>query len=869
MLAIWAVGEDKRWLDCTPLGYGKLQNVDMRGEQYDNGLKELLDALSNVPVKAISLLPVSVMEPEAVRTSLITQPSESSLSMAHELEAVTTPRNPYKALDAFTEADVQDFFGRDDLIAALLKRLSDFPSFLAVIGASGSGKSSVVMAGLIPVLRKQHPDWIILPPVKPGAHPVEALAIMLHNAYFSQGSVHAVREDLDATDSRGLIVRVASILHQPKARIVLLVDQFEEVFTQTVSEPEREQFINLLTSAATDPRSLVTVLLTLRADFFDRPLRDSELGKLITAHGDSVLPMSITDLKQTIEKPAEGAGLSFDDGLVSDMVFDARDQVGGLPLLQYTLEELFQRREGVRLTRHAYQDIGGVKGALARRAEETYTALATDDEHRRLIRALFLRLIEPGATEQDTTRRRAAFSELELPDAGQTKIIQHSAETFVNARLLTTNEIAGSRTIEVSHEALIREWGRLGEWLREARDDIRLQQTISQDAAAWKRNKFRSDDLYRGQKLLEAQNWAVRNVASADEQGFLIISDAEKQAHEQAEQEQAARELELAKQAAANAQRAEAAEKDRAVRFQRAARIAAGIAGVAVIGIIVAIIAAVGAAGQTSTANNQLGTATIAQGQALATGNGANTLIAVANATIVPIPATLTQVAGSLHDALDQQATLQFNATISAFDQSRLSTLVPRIAQVPPTYAPTQSWTQKRTTATAIAAASQWTPVPTTDAHSAVLLQVPPGCFLMGDASYSNAVSVSEICFDKPYWIDKLDVTNKDYAAFVAAGGYKDTPESSKHWTDSGLKWRKADGHGNPRTTWVGDPNATPPYTDCTQYSSADDQPVICVAWYEAYAYCQWRGARLPTEAESSGARCKPTPGQGRLRATI
>ena len=227
-----------------------------------------------------------------------------------EAAGVNPLRNPYKALDAFTEADAPDFFGRDELIAALRQRLDDFPPFLAVIGASGSGKSSVVMAGLIPHLRADHPDWLILPPVKPGAHPVEVLAIALQKAYFPQSSVSAVREDLDAADTRGLLVRAEGIARPAKARIVLLVDQFEEVFTQTVSEVEREQFINLLTTAAADPTSTITVILTLRADFFDRILGNSELGRLIKEHGEPVLPMSITDLKQTIERPAASAGLT-------------------------------------------------------------------------------------------------------------------------------------------------------------------------------------------------------------------------------------------------------------------------------------------------------------------------------------------------------------------------------------------------------------------------------------------------------------------------------------------------------------------------------------------------------------------------------
>ncbi|MEP7288168.1 MAG: TIR domain-containing protein [Chloroflexota bacterium] len=511
LLASWAAGEDKRWLDCTPLGYGKLQNADMRGEKYEAGLQELLNVWNTLPTKTIAIALTSL--PEAVRPA----------------QFGDAPRNPYKALDAFTEEDTQDFFGRDELIASLLKDVTDYPSFLAVIGASGSGKSSVVMAGLIPKLRQEHPDWIILPPVKPGAHPIDALAVMLYSAYFQQGSIKDVRADLEDEGAHGLVNRTLAIPHKPKARVVLLVDQFEEVFTQTVSEQEREQFINILTSAATEPDSIVTVILTLRADFFDRPLSNSELGKLIRGHSEAVLSMSISDLRQTIEKPADQAGLSFEDGLVADLVFDTRGQVGGLPLLQYALDQLFQQRNGRWLTHAAYLDSGGVKRALAKHAEATYNKLPSED-YQRLTQALFLRLIEPGATEQDTTRRRALMTELELPDANQTNIIQECANTFVNARLLTTNEIADgdikTSTIEVSHEALIRAWTRLGDWLSEARGDILIQQKVIEDAAAWVARGRKPDDdsLYRGAVLEESQAWADRNIPNTDEIAFIEAS---------------------------------------------------------------------------------------------------------------------------------------------------------------------------------------------------------------------------------------------------------------------------------------------------------------------------------------------------------
>jgi WD40 repeat protein len=212
--------------------------------------------------------------------------------------------------------------------------------------------------------------------------------------------------------------------------------------------------------------------------------------------------------------------------------------------LEFTLDQLFRLREGHWLTSKAYRQIGGVKGALAKQAESTYASLRSE-QHRQLARALFLRLIDPGISEQDTTRRRAALSELSLPDPRLTALIRDVTDAFVAARLLTTNEVAGITTIEVSHEALIREWARLAEWLRDAREDILLQQTISAEAVEWVRRGRPEDRLYRGAQLAEAQFWAERNVPNTDEVAFLQAGVEARRQQEQAELNQKIRELNL------------------------------------------------------------------------------------------------------------------------------------------------------------------------------------------------------------------------------------------------------------------------------------------------------------------------------------
>jgi len=337
-----------------------------------------------------------------------------------------------------------------------------------------------------------------------------------------QSSLKAIYEDLQGDSTRGLHLLAQTLISQPDSKVVLLIDQFEEVFSNMVSEQGRQQFIDLLVTAATEPSGPVIVLLTLRADYADRPMLYPALSRLIEAHRMPVLPMDLQGLRAVIEKPATlpAVQLEFEGNLVGDLLFETQKQAGALPLLSFTLELLFQLREGHVLTLQAYKRIGGVKGALAKWAEQTYAGLP-GDEYRTRARAIFLRLIDPGTSEQDTTRRRALLSEFVLNDPHETRLLGETIDAFITARLLTASEIAGVTTIEVSHEALIREWARLITWLRETRDDIHLQQMISRDATIWQRRKRPGDRLYRGSQLKEAQAWAKRNLPSEQEIAFL------------------------------------------------------------------------------------------------------------------------------------------------------------------------------------------------------------------------------------------------------------------------------------------------------------------------------------------------------------
>ncbi len=567
IVPVWSAGDD--WHDCVPAELASVPYVDARGARYPEAVVALVATLGTLSAGS----PMGDVPP-ATRTPLV-------------------PRNPYKGLRAFAEEDESDFFGRTavvptlvEAVAATLAPGSAAPArLLAVVGPSGSGKSSLVRAGLIPRLKggalSGSEGWIYLDPVLPGARPVEALAVTL--AGKSERSMHTLCEDLDADDARGLHLWALQLVSRPEQRVVLLVDQLEELFTLTTDEQERRRFFDLLLTAITEPRGPLLAIITLRADFYDRPLAYPAFGALLQTRGNVVLPMGVAELREIIEEPVRlpDVQLCFEPGLVGDLLYEVAGQAGALPLLEFTLEQLVGRRQGSTLTVAAYQELGGVRGALSRQAEATYAALPAD-EQRQLARALFLRLIDPGATEQDTTRRRAAWSELTLLDAERTGLMRAVAGAFVAARLLTASEQGGTSRLEVSHEALIREWPRLADWLREAREDIRLQQSISADAAAWTRRGCPADHLYRGSALEEALGWAARNTPSAEEQAFVEAAAQAERAQAAAERDRQARELALAREAARANRRAAARLRVLAWVLALFLLVAAGLSAVAI-----------------------------------------------------------------------------------------------------------------------------------------------------------------------------------------------------------------------------------------------------------------------------------------------
>jgi DNA-binding SARP family transcriptional activator/WD40 repeat protein len=423
-----------------------------------------------------------------------------------ELEQV----NPYKGLRAFQEADAQDFHGREALVGELAERIST-QRLLAVVGASGSGKSSVVRAGLIPSVADK--DWFVVTMV-PGAHPLEELEAGLLR--IAPGEVPGLLEQLRNPD-RGLVRAVRRILPPDDSELLLVIDQFEEVFT-TSTEEEGELLLDGLVEAISDDRSRIRVIVTIRADFYDRPLRHRDFGTLLQDNTVNVLPMAPGELEAAITGPAAGIGVRFEPGLSDAIISDVGENAAMLPLMQYALTELYDRREGAQLTLAQYREIGGVTGALARRAEELYQQ--SEPEGQAAIHRLFARLVTPGEGVEDT-RRRAVRSEL-------TMVSENIIDAFGGRRLLSFDRdpVTRAPTVEVAHEALIREWPRLRNWLDGDRDGLRVLRHLTAASKGWEEAGREAGELYRGSRLDSALEWAGLHAGdlSSDESAFLDAS---------------------------------------------------------------------------------------------------------------------------------------------------------------------------------------------------------------------------------------------------------------------------------------------------------------------------------------------------------
>ncbi len=424
-------------------------------------------------------------------------------------EVEVEDRNPYKGLRAFDETDASDFAGRERLTDQLLSAVGGH-RLTAVVGPSGSGKSSVVRAGLLPAVRQGRLPgsgrWYATSMI-PGTDPFADLeAALLRVAVDPPADLGGELR----SESRGLARMIRRLIPRDR-ELLVVVDQFEELFT-LAPDADRRRFLDCLVEAAVDEGSQLRVVFTIRADFFDHPLRHPAFAKLIEASAVMVHPLAADELERAITEPARTVGATFEPGLLAEITADVADQPGALPLLQYALTELFEQRRDHTLTMSAYRELGGVSGALARRAEELFQV--SDSGEQKAVRRLFGRLVNLGEGSEDT-RRRVLRVELSSDEPTRTVL-----DRFGDARLLSFDRDPISRepTVEVAHEALIREWPRLRHWLDDDRDGLRILRQINAGAAAWQVSDHDESELFRGGRLQAAEEWAETHAGDLNEQ---------------------------------------------------------------------------------------------------------------------------------------------------------------------------------------------------------------------------------------------------------------------------------------------------------------------------------------------------------------
>jgi len=438
-----------------------------------------------------------------------TNPTLQALSEAAKSWHIEAPapadKPPYKGLAYYDVSDASLFYGRETLTAKLIAYLKN-QRFLAVVGASGSGKSSLMRAGVVAQLEKGDmlpgsDSWQVFI-LTPTSAPLKALATALTKNEESISTATKLMDDL-REDSRSLdmyAMRIAAATGAP--RVLIVVDQFEELFTECKDTSQRKRFIdNLLTASA--PDGSATVVLSLRADFYSHCAEHDNLRMVIQDHQNYIGAMSLEELRTAIERPAVDGDWILEEGLINRLLRDVADQPGSLPLLSHALFETWQRRSNRTLTFQGYEAAGGVQGAIARTAESIYSELSSEEQI--TARSIFLHLTAPGEDGTPDTKRRASLAEL-ASLSGRDAVL-HKLE---NARLVTAiHDASKVMQIEVAHEALIREWPQLKRWLDENREELRIHSYLVEDAKRWVRLQREEDALYRGSLLLQAQELAA------------------------------------------------------------------------------------------------------------------------------------------------------------------------------------------------------------------------------------------------------------------------------------------------------------------------------------------------------------------------
>ena len=402
--------------------------------------------------------------------------------------AVSAEGNPYRGLRAFSEDDSEVYFGRERLVAEVFDKLAGGSGFVSIVGPSGSGKSSAARAGVIPGLRAQGETVVVM---QPGAAPLWELAGALDRAGFGSRATLLRRFENDARSLVGTINR----------SVVLIVDQFEELFT--LAEPDAAvRLSELIAAAIKDVATPLRVVATLRADYYDKPLSMPALAGVFSDSVVSVKPMTPVELERAVVEPARAAGVSVEPALLAQLVADMGDEPGALPLLQFTLFELYERTSNG-LTQADYEHLGGLHGALTGGADQLMEEL--DEEGRDLVEQLMMRMIQKGRAL--STAWPVALRD--LLDLGVDRVaLQGVLEAFGSRRLITFDrDASGSAVVEMAHEYLISEWPRMASWIDVHSDDLDRLHALDAATDEWVAADRSEDYLLRGERLDRFESW--------------------------------------------------------------------------------------------------------------------------------------------------------------------------------------------------------------------------------------------------------------------------------------------------------------------------------------------------------------------------
>ena len=429
------------------------------------------------------------------------------------------PDSPYQGLSAFGEEDAQYFFGREKFVAELLAAVNT-KSLVPIVGASGSGKSSVVFAGLVPQLRESGMKIVSF---RPGNNPFDGLAVALKSLpKETQVSSNSSRLEelelaLNLEDNEKALCRFVEDLRNPTSqRFILIIDQFEELYTLT-PEAQQQSFLNTLLYAVKHAANFC-LILTLRADFYGHAISHREFSDALQQGIYNSSPMNEEELRAVIEQPAAKMKVELESGLADKLIDELGNQTGSLPLLEFTLSLLWEKHDKWYLTHQAYKEIGGLKQALAKYADGILNPLSAADKEK--AERIFIQLISPGEGTEDT-KRQATRGEVGEDNWGL-------VEFLANNRLVVTgwDESSQQETVEIVHEALIREWGMLREWIKRNREFRIWQERLKPDIQEWQNKKYDAQALLQGTRLAIALDWLKqrRDEITSLEQDFISAS---------------------------------------------------------------------------------------------------------------------------------------------------------------------------------------------------------------------------------------------------------------------------------------------------------------------------------------------------------